>query len=164
MSTDLERRPLTAALKTQLETVQVGSPAANAKVGVGVMPLDSGWGTSDPNEPSHVFTPYFVIATQTATPAADTGSFADPQGDWHLPYVIQSYGVTHDQAEWMADKGRAAMAALLHEIFQLGPSKYKVQQLWQGSIGAVTRVPASDPPYYNQPDSVTFWMAKRRTP
>jgi hypothetical protein len=108
--------------------------------------------------------PYFVITTLTAAPAMDSGSLANPQQDWHIPYSVQSFGITHDQAEWMADKGRIAVGALKGEILQCGESKYKVAQVWTAQIGAVTRVPNSDPPFYGQSDGATFWMSKRRTP
>lgn len=168
MSTTFERRELTAAVKAALTAVQVGDPnnpgsTLDALVGVGSLPLGSGW-EGEPNAPGSFFVPYFVLTTLTATPAADTGSLANPQQDWHVPYAIQSFGITHDQAEWMADRGRVAVTSLKGQILQCGASKYKVQQIWTAQIGAVSRVPASDPPFYGQQDGATLWMAKRRTP
>lgn len=168
MSTTFERRHLTEALRVALTAVQVGDPAhpgssLDALVGVGSMPADSGW-HGEPNAAGSFFVPYFVLTTLTATPATDTGSLANPQQDWHIPYAVQSFGVSHAQAEWMADRGRIAVASLKNQILQCGESKYKVQQVWTAQIGAVSRVPQSDPPFYGQQDGATLWMAKRRTP
>lgn len=169
MSTIFQRRPLTAAVIAALTEVQVGVPGSpsdtqDALVGPGRIPLGSGWGTSDPNAPGEYFVPYFVVTIVTAVPAQDSGSFAHPQEDWHVPYVIQSFGVTQDQAEWMADAGRIALDSLDQQILQCGESKYKVAQVWTSQIGAPNRVPQSDPPFYGQQDGATLWMMKRRTP
>lgn len=161
MSTTVQRRPLTAIIATQLRTVQVNG--ADVLVGVGSMPEGSGWGTKSPNDPTGTFTPYLVLTTVTAVPSADAGSVAGPQQDWHMPYLIQSFGVTHDQTEWMADKTRDALAALRNEILDLVDAKYRVQQVWTSSIGGVNRVPQSDPAFFSQQDGVTLWIAKRRT-
>ncbi len=170
MSTVFERRPLTQAVKAALEAVQVGVPGGSpsdtqdALVGLGTVPIGAGWGEIDPNAPGAYFVPYFVLNTLTAVPAQDSGSLANPQEDWHVPYSVMSFGVTHDQAEWIGDKGRVAIGTLKGEILLCGASNYKVQQVWTSQLGGATRIPASDPPYYAQSDAGTLWMAKRRTP
>lgn len=161
MSATIQLRTLDDEILTALGTVEVDGSAV--LVGDGVMPLDSGWGVNSPNTPGQVFTPYVVLTTMTATPAADSGSIQNPQQDWHIPYVVQSFGVSRAQCRWMSDHTREALAALKDEIFALGDGNYKVQQVWTGSMGGVSRVPQTDPAYYVEPDGVTLWIAKRRT-
>lgn len=154
MSAQIQRRLLTNALITTLETL--GKP-----VGDGVIPEHSGWNGAGPNAPSSSFIPYLVLTALTATPAPLTGSLAEPQGDWHMPYSVQSFGVTRDQGEWMADKARTAFDVLSKTVIALGDASYKFQQIWTASIGGNNRVAQTDPAYWGQQDQVVFWLAKR---
>jgi hypothetical protein len=163
MGTTFQRAPLTAALLTLIAT-ESGFPC-----GDGIIPEGSGWGASQPNKPGSTFAPYSVLTTLNAVPAPSTGSIGDPQEDWHIPYMLQCFGVARTQAETFADKVRPIMSALrttifdLHSNFVAAPNNYKVQDCWVASIGAVNVTPGTDPPYYGQQDQYTLWLAKRRT-
>ncbi len=154
MSATIQRRPLTNQLITTLTAL--GKP-----VGDGTIPAGGGWNGAGPNAPASTFTPYLVLAALTAAPAPATGSLAEPQGDWHMPYSCQAFGATRDQAEWMADKARSAFAALSKTVINLGDANYRFQQVWTATIGGNNRVPLADPPYFGEQDQVVFWMAKR---
>lgn len=162
MSATIQLLPLDNILLELLRAVQVDG--ANQLADIGSMPLGAGWGLADPNEPGAVFRPYSVLTSMTATPTADAGGLRKPQADWHIPYMVQGFGVRHDQARWIADKNRRAFAGLLHEDLVLGDETYRVQQVWTSQIGGVPRVPASEPPYFVAPDGITIWLAYRRTP
>lgn len=161
MSASLQREPLTSALLARLRTgVQIGG--ADALVGDMVMPPGGGW-TTGPNAPGDEFTPYLLLVPMTASGAGATGTLADPQGDWKLPYSLTSVGAAREQCEWMADQARNALTSLRTEVFALGPDSYKVQQVWTDSIGGLSRSAASDPAIFTEVDQLTIWLGKVRT-
>ncbi len=149
MSTVLARAPLTALLLTTLAGAGVG-------VGNGVVPTASGW-DGQPNAPGSAFRPYLVLVTLAAS--ASTGPVGDPQGDWRVPYLVQSFGASQQQAEITADAARLVLAGLRGTTHTLGVP-HTVLQVWSESIGAVTRVDVSDPPYWGQADQFTVWITK----
>jgi hypothetical protein len=109
MSTAIRRKPLTDAVLAAIRglTLPDSTPMLAE---VGSMPLGAGWGTSQPNDPlGPGFAPYYVLTTMTAVPSQDAGSLAAPQEDWHIPYMVQSFGVAHQQAEWAGDEARTAL-------------------------------------------------------
>lgn len=161
--TVFQRSPLTRHLVHWLEQA-VEFPVGNA-----IRPRDSGWNKQQPNQPGGKgFVPYSVLTTMTATPAPGTGSIADPQADWHVPYMIQTFGATVEQAEALADKVRATMATLRNTILDLSTNdvpenRYKVQQAWVSTIGGVNVTPGADPMFYGEQDQFMIWLAKRIT-
>lgn len=161
MSTDIARKPLTDAILAILQAQELPD-ATPILAQVGSMPLGAGWGTSQPNDPAGPgFAPYWVLTTMTAVPMANAGSIADPQADWDFPYMLQSFGVVHDQCEWMADLGRNVLAGMKDTILALGESNYKIRRVWTSQIGGINRVPDSDPPYFSQQDGLSLQVAKR---
>jgi hypothetical protein len=163
MSTAIRRKPLTDAVLAAIRglTLPDSTPMLAE---VGSMPLGAGWGTSQPNDPlGPGFAPYYVLTTMTAVPSQDAGSLAAPQEDWHIPYMVQSFGVAHQQAEWAGDEARTALDGLRGTILALGASNYRISQIWTSQIGGINRVPDSDPPYFSQQDGFTLWVAKRST-
>lgn len=150
MTATLHRRPLTAALLESL--LDAGKP-----VGDGVIPPGSAW-SGEPNAPGSTFTPYLVLSTMTAN--TSSGPVGDPQGDWRLPYLVQSFGASREQAEWMADEARELAGGLRGQVLVLGADRYKVQQVYSASIGAVNRVDTYDPPYWGQQDQIVVWLTK----
>lgn len=169
MSTTFQRAPLTKFLLDYLTALEMGPQNLSFPAGDAVIPQDSGWGTGEPNKPGSKFKPYFVLSTMTATPAPGTGSIANPQEDWHVPYLLQAFGSSRIQAETLMDWTRASMDSLTHQIIDLhslavpAPNNFKVQQVWQQSIGGVNVTPGSDPMFYGEQDQFTLWLAKRRT-
>ena len=153
MSTTLVRGPLTQLLLSTLSTL--GKP-----VGDGIVPrkeAGAAW-SGPPNAPGSVFTPFTVLITLSA--GLSSGPFADSQADWVVPYMLEAFGVSREQCEWMADAARSALHALTHQSFELGTDRYKVQQVKTDSIGGVNRVMVTDPPFYGQQDGLSVWITK----
>lgn len=160
MSATIQLRLLDAFMLATLRAIQIGD-GPTLIVGDMETPKTAGWSGSVPNAPGTEFTPYVVLVPLTAAPAPNTGSFAGPQTDWHIPYNLDSYGASREQARGVADYIRDAVAELHHEEIQL-EAKYKVQQVWTQSIGGPSRRAATDPPIFGETDQVTLWLAKRR--
>lgn len=149
--TTIARSPLTEALLAVLA-------ATGKAVGDGVRPLgDAGW-LGEPNSPGSTFRPYLVLATLSA--ASSSGSFGDPQSQWRVPYLVQSFGASRQQCEWMADTARAQLQELAHADLDLGGVSWRVQQVWHESIGAISRIDVTDPPYWGQQDQATVWLTR----
>lgn len=162
MSTTFQRAPLTNHLRWWL------AEKTTFECGDGVIPKESGWTGSQPNAPGSKFIPYTILTTMSSIPAPMTGSIADPQEDWHISYLVQSYSVTRESAERLADKVRIVLGTLRGEVLDLETddapvNKYKVQQVWVATLSGVNVTPGSDPMFYGQQDQYTLWLAKRRT-
>lgn len=153
MSSTFLRRPLTRALLDQLGEL-------NVPVGDMLIPKASGW-TNAVNAPGSKFRPYIVLVTLTAS--RTSGPFADSQADWQIPYMVESFGASREQCEWMADSAREGLDALSKTRLQLGEDRYKVQQIRVDSIGAVNRVTVTEPAFYGQQDGYSIWLSKERS-
>lgn len=153
MTATLLRRPLTKALLDQLATL-------NVPIGDMVIPRAGGW-SGAVNGPGSTFRPYVVLVTLTAS--RSSGAFADSQADWQIPYMVESFGASREQCEWMADSARDGLDALSKTRLQLGEDRYKVQQIRVDSIGAVNRVTVTEPAFYGQQDGYSIWLSKERT-
>ena len=127
----------------------------NKPVGDGVIPIGAAW-QGEPNQ--SVFVPFMVLSTLTASRSG--GPIADPQADWLLPYLVQSFGATRSQCEWMADHARQVLAGLEQEIITLDVHTYLVQQIRVDSIGGVNRNDVTDPPTWGMQEQVTAWLSK----
>jgi hypothetical protein len=150
MSATIYRGPLTDLLLSTL--VGVGKP-----VGDGQRPKTAGW-SGQPNAPGAVFTPYLVLAASASSRSA--GSFGNPQAEWQLNYLVSTYGVQRDQCDWMADRARTGLSALKGTDVTLGPSSYRIQQVWTQSIGGLTPNFTTDPPVWSQQDQLVVWLSK----
>lgn len=147
----IERRTFTQLVLARLQTT--GKP-----VGLANAPQDGGWKGGQPNADGSNFVAYSVLYPVAAS--YTTGSVRDPQADVHLPYTVGSFGVIPDQAEWMADAARAALAGLVKTTAPLGTATYKIQKVDLELIGALNRYDATDPPFWGQTDQINFWLAK----
>lgn len=144
----IERRLLSAAVVTAAE-------ATGMPIGLAHAPHGGGW-EGQPNKDGSNFTAYAVVTPQTATQA--TGPMSDPQADRQIPYALASFGLMPEQTEWMADKVRSAVEALKKTTVVLGDGSYKVQQVRTDTIGGLSRVDSTEPPYWGQVDVVTLWL------
>ena len=144
----LYRGPLTDLMIATAAVV--GKP-----VGDGVIPAGAAW-QGGPEEST--FVPWAVVSTLTASRSG--GSIYDPQADWLVPYMVQSFGATRDQCEWLADRVRGEWAALELTTQTLGAHTYQVQQVRVDSIGGINRTDVVDPPVWGQQDQVTVWLTK----
>lgn len=155
MATTITRRPLTNLLLVTLKAELPENP-----IGDMLIPEGAGW-TGVPNAPGAYFTPYCVLVTLTAS--RSTGAFGDSQSDWQMAYMLESFGASREQCEWMADRGRAALNVLTKQRIELGEDAYKVQQVRLDSIGAVNRVAVAEPAFYGQQDGLSIWVSKENT-
>jgi hypothetical protein len=152
VSTTLQRSPLTDAVLTQLRTL--GPPVGDA-----VIP-DSMW-IGQPNLPGSFADPFAVLSTLRA--GDSSGSLGDSQSDWHMPYLIESFGVSRDQCDWIADRLRNLLTALRGQALALGPDHFKVQYVRVDDLGEPARIDAVDPPFYHSQDVITVWIGKERS-
>ena len=146
----IERRLLTAAVVDAAEAT--GQPVGHSNA-----PITGGW-QGEPNLDGSNFVPYVVVTPQTAT--FSSGPLSEPEEDRQIPYAISSFGVLPEQTEWMADKVRAAVAAMKKTSVVLGDSTYRIQQVRTNVIGGLSRVDSTDPPYWGQVDVITLWLTK----
>lgn len=153
MSINIARGPLTDLLITTLRQSLDDLP-----VGDGEAPLEPhGW-QGQVNAPGSEFIPY--VALMPMTSGTPMGSLGDSASDWQLPYQLQAFGVARNQCEWMADHARGVLAALRGTKVQLGPDRYGVQQVRLMTLGGITRLDVTDPPYYGQADGMSVWLTK----
>jgi len=126
------------------------------------IPHGGGWSGAGPNAPSAQFTGYGILYPQPTGPAY-APSFGQPQANWQVPYILQSYGATREQARFIGELMRPALLRLHGTVVALGASNYRLDNVSIDSLGAPERVPGTNPAYFGQQERVTFWLAKRRT-
>jgi hypothetical protein len=147
----LSRRPLTDAVLAQLQTT--GKP-----IGDGVLP-DSAW-IGQPNAPGAEFDPFAVLSSLNASDSF--GGLSQTQANWKMPYLVESFGVSRAQCEWMADAVRAALGALRGQHLDLGAS-YKVAYVRVDAYGEPARIDVTDPEFFHSQDQITIWVGKATT-
>jgi hypothetical protein len=108
--------------------------------------------------PGAVFVPYLVISQITASHS--WGTLWEPQSDWQLPFAVESFGVTREQCDWMADKARGVLNELVHTHQQIGELSYGVMWVRFDSLGTPIRVDATQPPIWRSQDGITVWITK----
>ena len=150
----MNRQPLTTIVATTMGTI-TGFPC-----GIGSIPTGGGW-QGQPNADATNFRPFTLVIPQNTN--MSVGPLTSPQADWHMPYSVQSFGITAAQAEQMADTARASLHGLRNTLLDLGDGHYKVQQVQVGQIGGLQRVDSTDPPFWGQNDLLTVWLAKEST-
>jgi len=150
MTATIARSPVTAAVVAALETI--GKP-----VGDGVIP-DASW-IGQPMAPGSTFEPFLVSSELNA--GSSWGPFSDPQADWQLPYLVESFGLSREQCSWMADKARGALLDMRNTTLSLGTFTYKVGYVHIDSLGAPVRIDAFQPPFYHSQDGFTVWIGKQ---
>lgn len=153
MSTTLQLEPLTEILLTQLGTT--GFP-----VGDGMMPPNAWW-KGQPNLNTSSAEPFTVLSSLAV--GRSSGSFADSQSDWQVPYAVEAYGVSRAQCQWMADKARLVLGALQHQMLALGEDSYYVQQVRLDAITPVSLHPVTDPPIWFGQDGISVWLSKEKS-
>jgi hypothetical protein len=153
----LQRNILTGVVITAAE--QAGPPIGDGEAPRGGV---AGW-QGQPNQDGTNFIPYSVITPMSVS--AGTGPIADSQGDLIVPYAISSYGASRQQCEWMADAVRSAVGTMAQTdvtMYVGTPEEYqrRIQQVIEQQIGAVTRMPDTDPPYFGQTDVLALWTTR----
>lgn len=150
MNYPLQRYPVTQAVLAAVKSAGYPSDVA-------LRPKDGGW-TGQPGGPDSFFQPYSVVIPRTASFSG--GPIAEPQGDWHLPYDINYYGIRADEIDLFADDARVALAEMVRSSITVQGPSYRVQKIALVTIGQITRVDQSDPPFYIQTDTIEVWVSK----
>lgn len=148
----LPRGDLTAHLLTTLA-------ADGVLVGDAEAPIAGGW-DDDPNAPTSSFVPYLVLNPMPVPDA--TGSIGDSAVDYRVPYSVTSVGISRNQTEFYADRGREKIVALERTSVTLGGGGWKIQQARANSIGGMTRNDSVEPSQFVQSDVVTIWVSKEQ--
>lgn len=117
----------------------------------------AGW-NGEPNSPGSTFVPYLVLTPQTAT--ISSGSFADPQDGWQIPYSLATFGATRQQVEALANRARKVLRSLSKLQVTLDGEDFKIQQLWYPAMGGIGRVDATYPSTFGEVDTVTVWISQ----
>lgn len=152
MTYPLQRYPVTQAILSAAKSA--GYPSD-----VCLIPKDGGWRSGAPAGPGSVFEPYSTIIPRTAS--FSVGSIYDSQGDWHLPYDLNYYALRADETELLGDAVRVAVAGMVgSSITVQGQPSYSVIKVNVATVGQITRVDLSDPPFYIQTDTIEVWVAK----
>lgn len=149
MTSSIYRGDLTQYLKEALLALLL--------VGDAEAPSEGGW-DDDPNDPSSSYVPYVVMTPQTSGQAS--GPIGDSNTDIQLPYSFTYYGVSRDQVEFYADKGRSLITNLARERVQLTDGEWKVTQSRCTSIGGVARSDNTEPSEFSQSDVIVLYMSK----
>lgn len=157
MKTIVDRGSLTDVVIASLQTL--GFPVGDAEapeIKEGDSP-HAGW-NGTPNDPGSVFVPYLVVIPQTAT--TSSGSFADPQDGWQIPYSLTTFGATRTQVEALANRARKQLRELAGQNLTLDGDLFKVQQVWYPALGGVGRVDSTDPSTFGEVDTITVWITQ----
>jgi hypothetical protein len=151
-----ERYPISTATLAALNSA--GFPAALAE-----KPGDGGWRGAPASDGSN-FHPYTVLvpATVSTQIAPDLGYGQD---HWRVPYLVNIYAVRGDQCELLSDRCRVALAGMVDSTITATQAGlvYAVMKVSFTSVGAVTRVDQTDPPFYTQTDTIEVWVSKEPT-
>lgn len=158
MKTIVDRGSLTDILLSQLETV-TGFRCGDAEA---PRPEEgkpnAGW-TGEPGQDGSVFTPYMVLTPQTAT--LSSGSFADPQDGWQLPYSLACFGSSRRMTEALANRARKGLRELHRQLVTLDGDQFRIQQVQYPAIGGVGRVDGSSiTSTFGEVDTVTVWLSQ----
>lgn len=145
----VSRRPLTAAVLAMFATT-------GKAVGDGVIP-DSGW-VGKPMGPDAEFDPFVVVSEITAD--RSFGGLGDSQANWHMPYLVESFGVLRDQCAAMAELARSVLPSLKGATYLANGARYTVAYVRLDSMSAPVRVDVTDPPFWHSQDGFTCYLMK----
>ena len=130
-------------------------------VGIGNWPPGVRIGWQGPaNEPGSKYQPWAVLSPLTANSTSASGPLSEPEADWRLPYSVNVYGITAEQAEFTADLVRSSITKLKNVYVSTENNKYNIAQTWVTSIGGLLQIPQQDPPIWGQTDLFTVWVFK----
>jgi hypothetical protein len=127
------------------------SSSALPLVGDGVAPDGGGWLEGQPGQ--GVFRPYVVVASGGASPRYQNLSTFEP--NWGANYSLRSFGGSRKQCDWMATISRQAIEGMVPTAV----GTWQVIGLEWGSLGPVSRVDATAPPFWQVFDSVSLVLS-----
>lgn len=118
-------------------------------VGDGVAPKESGWTKGSPNIDR--FVACTVIGTEGAVPALD-GLLELPE--WEVTVSLRHYGGTRQQCDYQAHAARVVLMTMRDKTF--GSPAHKVIGIRWRTLGGLTRIDQTDPPFWQSIDSVAL--------
>jgi len=136
--------------------------AVGKPIGDGQAPVAGGW-QGEPNQAGTNFTPYLVLTAGVGNNQSPAGPLSDTSADWLLSYNLSAFGISRQQCEWIADRGRDSLGVLKNTVQQLGPSAsfdHTIQKISTAAIGSIQRVDVTNPPYWGQVDQLTVWVTR----
>ena len=135
---------------------QLGTAKTSPGIGDGVKPNETGWLGGQPGD--DIFRPYLVLVSGGATPIGQDLETSTPM--FGVTFSLRCFGGSRKQCDWMATQARSALFHVIREVFgdpKGDPTKYwAVMGLTWGSLGALTRVDATDPPFWQVADTFTL--------
>lgn len=147
----MDHGALTDALLAHL-TTELGTGSTDPLVGDGEKPeTPCGWLDGQPG--FAVFRPYVVLVSAGAVPRAL--GIDGPLPTWAVNWSLRSFGGSRDQCDQMATKARRAVAGFTQSKFGDAP-QWKVAGTEWPALGAVTRVDATKPAFWQVFDTVTL--------
>lgn len=146
----LQREPFTADLIATLRTLPF-------PVGDGEIPPGANW-VGQPAIPGSRFKPYLVVGEIVASHS--WGVFSDPQADWQLPYVVETFGLTRSVCGKLADKARDKVLSMRSHTYDIDGVAYGVMQVQVDDIGEPARIAALQPPVWRKQDGITLMIGK----
>lgn len=127
-------------------------------VGDGVAPGEVGWSSGTPN--TGVFVAYSVLGFGGASPANPDVDHSDPE--FTTNWSLRHYGGSREQADWVADRVRAAVHVVAKVPFGQQSDRHRVIGVRWVSLGQLSRNDTVDPPYWQAQDSVQLMTSRVR--
>ena len=124
-------------------------------IGDGVAPLDGGWQKGQPNQ--NVFRPYAVLVSGGAG-VRENAVFTGIDPTWAVTWSLRSFGGSRKQVDWTAHIVRQAIEGLMKKTF--GSPTYKIHAVEWQSLGSVSRLDSTDPPFWQAFDSFATVCSK----
>ena len=145
----MKRGALTDFLITTLESHDI-------IVGDGVAPKDGGWESGQPNVGR--FVPYVVVMGGSVE-GIDRNVARGSTKDWRASYSLRIFSATRRTTDALAFAAREALEDCTPFIF----GSFKAIHVSVSTIGALQRNDASDPPLWQEFDSVEVLCVPQRT-
>ena len=114
-------------------------------------PADGGWLHGQPGD--GVFRPYVVLVSSGASPRYQDLSTTWP--GWTVSFSLRSFAGSRRQCDWMGMLVRSAAQGFNHTSFGESEAWKVIGVEWSG-LGPVSRVDATNPPFWQVFDSVSF--------
>lgn len=150
--TALQRRPITARLVTEAETL--GFPVGNTAS----PKTPYGW-QGEPNSETASFIPWVEVMPGPAQLQASQG-MGDTGKNWRASYNLFYAGVDVSQTEALADKLRVALNNIARELVPSDEGNWKIQKITCTVVGSTVRNSSAVPDYFTQTDTFEVWITK----
>lgn len=132
------------------QLIMAFSEESDQLVGDGIAPTGGGWLSGQPNVSA--FVPYSVLIFQGGNLSDPALRYSEQIRSWTTNWRISHFGGSREQADWIALKMRESLDDCIGQEF----GTYRVTMATWGSLGAMTRNDAIDPPMWSASDSFSL--------